>query len=67
MWAFLRTATAKLDDLTDDVNLADTIFMDVIRYYGEDDKSMTSAEFFGIFKTFVTSYKVRQWLCLTRY
>ena len=58
MWTFLRMATGKLDDLTDVVNFADTTFIDVIRYYGEDDKSMTSSEFFGIFRTFVRSYKV---------
>lgn len=59
MWAFVRHAATQVEDLVDDVNLADTTFGEVLRYYGEDDKNMTSSEFFGIFKTFITSYKVR--------
>lgn len=58
MWGFLSKATAQMEDLADDVRQAETTFSDVIRYYGEDEKSMNSAEFFGIFKTFLTSYKV---------
>lgn len=57
MWGFVGKASSLLEDLTDDVNAADTTFTEVIRYYGEDEKSMTSSEFYGIFKTFVTSYK----------
>jgi cytokinesis protein len=58
MWSFLGKATAKLEDLTDDVNAADSMFTEVVSYYGEDEKTMTSSEFYGVFKTFVTSYKV---------
>jgi cytokinesis protein len=58
MWNFVRKATIKLEDLVDNVNLADGKFAEVIRYYGEEDKNMSSSEFFAIFKTFVTSYKV---------
>jgi cytokinesis protein len=58
MWAFIKKANILVDDLVDDVNLADTTFTEVIKYYGEEDKNMSSTEFFGIFKTFVTSYKV---------
>jgi cytokinesis protein len=58
MWTFVKVANSRLDDLVDDVNNADTTFSEVLRYYGEDDKNMTSSEFFGIFKTFVTSYRV---------
>lgn len=47
-----------MEDLVDDINAADTLFTEVIRYFGEDDKNMTSTEFYGIFKTFVTSYRV---------
>ena len=59
MWNFVGKATAQLEDLVDDVNLAESTFLEVVKYYGEDEKSMTSSEFYGIFKTFVTSYKVR--------
>ena len=58
MWRFVGEATDRLADLVEDVTLADTTFGDVLRHYGEDEKSMQSSEFFGIFKTFVTSYKV---------
>jgi len=58
MWGFYKKARSKLDDLIDNVQNAETTFLDVTRYYGEDDKNMTSSEFYGIFKTFVTSYKV---------
>lgn len=59
MWNFVGKANAQVEDLIDDVNLADTTFTEVIKYYGEEDKNMSSSEFYGIFKTFVTSYKVR--------
>jgi len=65
MWTFVTKANSRLEDLVDDVNLADTTFADVINYYGEDDKNMSSSEFYGIFKTFVTSYKVRGALSIT--
>ena len=58
MWQFVGRATSQLEDLVDDVNHADSTFAEVVKYYGEDDKNMNSAEFYGIFKTFVTSYKV---------
>lgn len=58
MWAFVGRAAEQLEDLVDDVNQADSIFSEVVKYYGEDDKNMGSSEFYGIFKTFVTSYKV---------
>lgn len=59
MWNFVGKANSRLEDLTDNVNLADTTFTEVLKYYGEEDKNVTSGEFYGIFKTFVTSYKVR--------
>ena len=58
MWSFLGKATSQLEDLTDDVNHADSLFNEVVRYYGEDERNMSSSEFYGIFKTFVTSYRV---------
>ncbi|KIJ69530.1 hypothetical protein HYDPIDRAFT_106175 [Hydnomerulius pinastri MD-312] len=57
MWQFVGKANARLEDLIDDVNHAEATFTEVVLYYGEDDKNMSSTEFFAIFKTFVTSYK----------
>jgi len=59
MWSFLKKATALLEDLVDGVNAAESTFSEVAQFYGEDEKGTTSAEFYGIFKTFITSYKVR--------
>lgn len=58
MWNFVSKAAVKLEDLVDDVNLAESTFTEVVKYYGEDDKNMSSSEFYAIFKTFVTSYRV---------
>ena len=58
MWAFLKKATALLEDLVDDVDAAESTFSEVAQFYGEDEKGTTSSEFYGIFKTFITSYKV---------
>jgi cytokinesis protein len=58
MWRFVAEGKDRLADLVDQVTLADATFTEVLKYYGEDDKMMTSSEFYGIFKTFVTSYKV---------
>ena len=65
MWGFLGQATRQMEDLNDDVNAADTLFTDVVRYFGEDDKNMTSSEFYGVFKTFITSYRVRDFTSRT--
>jgi cytokinesis protein len=59
MWRFVGESSDRIEDLVDDVNLAETTFTEVVKYYGEDDKNMSSSEFYGIFKTFVTSYRVR--------
>ena len=59
MWGFVGKATQQLEDLIDDVNAADSLFTEVVKYFGEDDKNMLSTEFYGIFKTFITSYRVR--------
>jgi cytokinesis protein len=58
MWRFVGEAEDSLADLLDAVTLAEGTFADVLKYYGEDDKNVSSAEFYGIFKTFLTSYKV---------
>lgn len=58
MWRFTSEATERLEDLVDEVNLADVTFGEVLKYYGEGDSTMSSSEFYGIFKTFVISYKV---------
>jgi cytokinesis protein len=66
MWTFVGKANSQLEDLTDDVNLADSTFTEVTKYFGEEDKNMSSSEFYGIFKTFVTSYKVSEHLMTKR-
>lgn len=58
MWAFMSKAHLQVEDLVDDVRNAETTFTDAINYYGEDDKNVSSSEFYAIFKTFITSYKV---------
>lgn len=58
MWAFMSKAQLRVEDLVDDVRNAETTFTDAINYYGEDDKNVSSSEFYAIFKTFITSYKV---------
>lgn len=58
MWSFVGKAAVQLEDVVDVVNHAESTFLEVVNYYGEDEKSLNSAEFYGIFKTFVTSYRV---------
>ncbi|KAJ3860420.1 hypothetical protein EV359DRAFT_49140 [Lentinula novae-zelandiae] len=57
MWSFVKKANAQVEDLGDDVNSASAVFTEVVKYYGEEDRNMTSSEFYAIFKTFVTSYR----------
>lgn len=57
MWRFVGESKERVDDLVDRVNLAETTFSEVVNYYGEDER-MTSRDFYGIFKTFITSYRV---------
>ncbi|KAG8817544.1 hypothetical protein FRC18_000458 [Serendipita sp. 400] len=56
MWRFVGEATERLQTLIELVADADGTFVEVVKYYGEDEKNVSSTEFFGIFKTFVTSY-----------
>lgn len=59
MFRFTKEADERLMALTDLVTVASNTYQDALKYYGEDSKSITSTEdFFGVFKTFVTSYKV---------
>jgi cytokinesis protein len=58
MWQFIAKANRQVEDLVDDVNNAEAMFVEAVSYYGEEDKGMSSSEFYGIFKTFVTSYRV---------
>lgn len=63
MWAFLKKATALLEELVDDINAAESTFSEVAQFYGEDEKNMTSTEFYGIFKTFIAYYRVSMATC----
>lgn len=67
MWDFLKKGNAQMEDLVDVVNLAENMFTEVVKYFGEDDRNMTSIEFYSIFKVFVTSYRVRPALCCLFY
>lgn len=58
MWDFLKEATESLEDLVEDVNAAESTFSEVAQFYGEDEKNTSSSEFYGIFRTFTTSYRV---------
>jgi len=60
MFRFRREAEERLAALKDTLQLADGTYQRALTLYGEDAKSITSTdEFFSVFKTFVTSYKVR--------
>lgn len=65
---FVRDAVNKLAVLKDKITLAQTSYTEALMYFGEDAderKQMSSMAFFGIFKTFVTSYRVSlSFLCL---
>ena len=58
MFRFAAEASDRLADLVDNITLSDANFNEVLKYYGEDDRVITSTEFYGIFKTFVISYRV---------
>jgi len=59
MFRFAKEARERILALTDLVTLAGSTYNEALTFYGEDIKSITSTdEFFGVFKTFVTSYKV---------
>jgi cytokinesis protein len=57
---FVREAGNKLGILKDEITLAQNSYTQILMYFGEETderKQMNSMAFFGIFKTFVTSYK----------
>ncbi|KAA1137923.1 hypothetical protein PGTUg99_005966 [Puccinia graminis f. sp. tritici] len=57
---FVREAGNKLAILKDEITLAQNSYTQILMYFGEETderKQMNSMAFFGIFKTFVTSYK----------
>lgn len=67
MESFIGDAVERLSALKDKTIQADAAFKDVATFYGEPElssagQSKTSA-FFAIFKTFLTSWKVRRLVC----
>lgn len=60
MLKFLRDAKERLEALNDKKNIAESNYNALLRYFGEDPMTASNT-FFGIFKTFVTSYKVSLW------
>ena len=60
MFRFSREARERLAALDDLLTQAQGEYNKALNFYGEDSKSITSTqEFFSVFKTFVTSYRVR--------
>jgi cytokinesis protein len=57
MLRFVADARDRIEALNDRRIMAEATYNDVLRYFGEDPTT-TSNVFFGIFKTFVISYKV---------
>lgn len=78
MFPFTTVATGRVEALKDMVQAAARAFNEVKQYYGEGDDKYdavtnpialsrpTSLEFFGIFKTFLTSYDVSPTWCIVR-
>lgn len=65
MIRFSKEAKERLALLTDVVAEASGAYAKALSFYGEDSKSITStAEFFAVFKTFVTSYQVSSFFLL---
>ncbi|KAA1078030.1 hypothetical protein PGT21_027228 [Puccinia graminis f. sp. tritici] len=57
---FVREAGNSLAILKDKITLAQNSYTQILMYFGEETdkrKQMNSMAFFGIFKTFVPSYK----------
>lgn len=59
MWRFVGECGDRIDDLNDSITLADASFNSVLRYYGEEDRNLSSSEFYGLFRTFLEFYKAR--------
>lgn len=67
MFRFSKEAEERLDSLKDLVTVANNTYVEALKFYGEDTKSIASTEeFFRVFKTFVDSYKVRSSSLLDR-
>jgi cytokinesis protein len=58
MFRFAASAEEDLTELRDGIISADQAYRDVLAYYGEGETKPQSQDFFGIFRTFTSSYKV---------
>ena len=58
MFRFAAAAEEELTELRDGIIQADQAYRDVLAYYGEGETKPQSQDFFGIFRTFTSSYKV---------
>ena len=59
MVPFCKEAEERLSSLKDLVVVANNTYVEALKFYGEDKKTIAGTdEFFRIFKTFVDSYKV---------
>lgn len=59
MTAFRDTAIEKFDQLEVRYTSMDIAYKDVVTYFGENPRDMKPDEFFGIFKTFTSSWEVK--------
>jgi len=55
---FLVKSLHKFEELQDKYTSMEVAYKDVVTYYGEDPINTKPDEFFGVFKTFITSFEV---------
>jgi cytokinesis protein len=60
---FRDDAIEKFEELEVIYTSMDVAYRDVVGYYGENPDQMKPDEFFGIFKTFTSSWEVKQKRC----
>lgn len=60
MRKFRNEALAKFEELEVRYTAMDVAYKDVVTYFGENPDQMKPDEFFGIFKTFTSSWEVIQ-------
>ncbi|CAG8496889.1 4842_t:CDS:10, partial [Scutellospora calospora] len=57
MKEFVVKSQKKFEDLQIEYTSMEVAYKDVVEYFGEDSKNTKPDEFFGIFKTFITSFE----------
>lgn len=59
MTPFIESAEKEFAKAEAAMATMNTLYKDVVKFYGEDASIMKPDEFFGIFKTFTASFEVR--------